>query len=147
MTYPSIPTVINGGTYSDERGRLLFANSLDLSPIKRMYRIEPNTVELRGWQAHKNESKWFTCLSGNFEIFLIKIDDWTSPSKKLYVESFILDSNKSETLFIPGGYANGFRQKEKNSSLLVYSDFTLKESSEDDYRFPIDYWVINLNDE
>jgi dTDP-4-dehydrorhamnose 3,5-epimerase len=41
---------------------------------------------------------------------------------------------------IPGGYANGFKALEDNSRLLAFSNLSLEESRQDDYRFEKNMW-------
>ena len=86
------PTLINGGFFEDQRGKLDFVNDFDLSEIKRMYfttNKELNTF--RGWQGHKVESRWFFCVRGKFEVKLVEIDDWETPSDNLEPKVYILD--------------------------------------------------------
>ena len=63
-------------------------------------------------------------------------------SKKLKAKKIFLSENNPQILFVPKGYANGIMNLEPNSKLLVFSDMTLLESGNDDYRFAYDYWNI-----
>lgn len=142
MTNKSTPHIIKGNQHTDERGTLSFINDFDLSTIKRMYVIQhPSTAIVRAWQGHKIESKHFKCTQGRFLIALIKIDDWATPSEDLPPETFILDSKNTEVLHIPAGYANGFKALEENSELLVFSNLSLEDAKNDDYRFDQELWM------
>ena len=86
------PTVINGGSYSDNRGDVTFNNDFDMSSIKRIYSIKNvNTSLVRAWQGHAIERRWFSVVKGSFEIKLIKIDNWENPTKSLEVFSRIIN--------------------------------------------------------
>ncbi|MDB4505884.1 dTDP-4-dehydrorhamnose 3,5-epimerase family protein [Saprospiraceae bacterium] len=133
--------LIEGGIHSDERGTIAFVNDFDLSKCVRFYRItHPETSIIRAWQGHQKESKWFHCYSGSFLIKLIKIDNWENPSLDLEVKTFELKGAQSQVLYIPSGYASGFKALENNSSLMVFSDMTVEESVADDFRFEKNYW-------
>lgn len=133
--------LIQGDSFRDERGGLNFFNNFNMSEIVRMYEISPSdTSMIRGWQGHKEEKKWFYCNSGSFVVNLVQIDNFDTPSKTIRPEQFVLESKKPSILEISGGYATGFKAGEDNSKLLVFSNFSLKESKNDDFRFPVDYW-------
>ncbi len=139
-----LPPPIEGTGFSDERGKLLFFNSFDMREIVRFYEIAPaDTLTVRAWQAHKDEKKWFYCLRGSFTVHLIKPDNLNNPSKIIGSEKFILDAEKPRILKIPGGYANGFKGMEEGSTLMVFSNFYLDESKEDDFRYPIEQWDVD----
>lgn len=133
--------LIQGANFSDERGGLNFFSDFDMSQIVRMYEISPNdTHTIRGWQAHREEKKWFYCNSGCFVMNLIKVDNFDSPSKTIIPERFILEACNPSVLEISGGYATGFKAQEDNSKLIVFSNFSLEESKNDDFRFPVEMW-------
>ena len=141
-----VPHLIEGGSFTDERGSLRFVNDFDLGNIRRFYIINHDSqAGPRAWQGHKKESKYFFCLKGAFTVFLVRPDDWENPSKNLKPASFTLSAEKNQVLEIPGGYINGFIATSEHSSLLVFSDKTLEESKSDDYRFNSHLWV-NWND-
>jgi len=48
-----IPSITNGNSYSDFRGKLYHNNSFDLTNIKRIYVIENASNFIRRWQGHK----------------------------------------------------------------------------------------------
>ncbi|WP_396601132.1 dTDP-4-dehydrorhamnose 3,5-epimerase family protein [Algibacter sp. R77976] len=134
--------LILGDSFSDDRGILSFCNNFSLKPIVRFYEIAPkDIINIRAWQAHKEESKWFYCTKGAFTVNLVKIDSFENPSDDLEIYTYELNEEKSQILYIPGGYANGFKAKLNNSKLMVFSDFNLNDSKEDDYRFETNKWI------
>lgn len=136
-----MPLIINGGQFSDERGTISYFNDLDLSPVKRMYIIaHTDTSTVRAWQGHKQEHKWFHVLAGSFKMVLIKPDNWEFPSTDLGYQDYNLTDKNNEVLHVPGGYATGFKALEANSRLLVFSNFTVSESQNDDFRFDKNNW-------
>jgi dTDP-4-dehydrorhamnose 3,5-epimerase len=137
-----IHQLISGNIFQDERGSLSFLNDFSLKPIVRLYEIAPiSTNIIRAWQGHKKESKWFYCSQGSFVINLVKLDDFKNPSNDLEVHEIHLKSENPQVLFIPGGYANGFKSTSENSKLMVFSDFDLEASKKDDYRYEQNKWL------
>ena len=137
------PIVINGGRHEDNRGKLIYFNLLDIKSVKRFYSIHIfDTETIRAWQGHKKESKWFYVTAGTFKIVLVKIDDWINPSGNLNTKEFILNINDDKVLIVPGGFATGLKALEKESKLMVFSDFTLEESLNDNFRFDKNLWHI-----
>lgn len=131
---------LQGGSHEDDRGKILFNNSLDLTPAKRMYVIENKDTEIcRAWQGHKIESRWFVATQGSFEIRLVKIDDFENPSDDLEIHTFILKSYSLDSLFAEKGYASSIQALEPESKLVVFSDFHLGEVK-DDYKFDSQKW-------
>ena len=136
-----IPHIVDGGNFTDERGKISFVNDFNFKNIKRFYCITHFKTDLiRAWQGHKIETKYFYVISGSFLISTVKINDWEYPSESLTAVPFILKSTKSQLLKIPGGYANGFRALEKNSKMIIYSNLTLEESTKDMVRFESNKW-------
>lgn len=135
------PEIIQGGNHQDDRGKLTFVNDFNLAEIKRYYIIEhSNTNVIRAWQGHKREQKWFQVISGSFLVAVVKPDNWENPSNDIKIERFILESDNSQVLQIPGGFANGFKALETNSKMIVFSDLTLEEAANDNYRFDSHLW-------
>src|SRR5665213_1133983 len=136
-----VAQIIQGGSFEDSRGKLIFCNDFDLSEVKRFYLIEhPNIDTVRAWQGHQREQKWFFVVEGAFKIVLVQPDHWENPSKKLVTEEFILKSSEPKVLHVPGNYANGFKALEPKSKIMVFSSFTVQESSNDNFRFDKDLW-------
>jgi dTDP-4-dehydrorhamnose 3,5-epimerase-like enzyme len=134
------PNLINGNCHSDDRGFLFYNNDFDASAIKRIYIIENKTTEfVRGWQGHKIEQRWYSCISGKFKIELIQIDNWENPSKDLKINNFEIESEKLDLLYVPNGYISSIQSLEPNSKLLIMADYLLGELN-DEFRFDINYF-------
>lgn len=134
--------LIQGANFADERGGLNFFNDFDMSQITRMYEISPSDTDtIRGWQAHKEEKKWFYCNAGSFIINLIKVDDFDSPLQTVVPERFMLEAKNPSVFEISGGYATAFKAQTKDSKLIVFSNFSLEASKNDDFRFPVETWA------
>ena len=136
--------LIKGKSHSDDRGTVTFNNDFDMTEIKRMYVIKNKNVNIfRAWQAHKIEEKYFKCIRGSVKIMVVKLDNFSSPSRELIPSIFILKSQNNEILKVPGGYANGIQSVEKDSELLVFSNLDLESAKEDQYSFN-HTWESNL---
>jgi dTDP-4-dehydrorhamnose 3,5-epimerase-like enzyme len=139
---PEQPTIIKGGTYSDQRGSMRFVNDFHFKDVKRFYFIKhPDTSVVRAWQGHQFEKKYFYPISGSFVVAWVKIDDFNNPSDDLIPEYHIISAKNSEILSIPKGYANGLKALEPNSELMIFSDMNLEESVNEKIRFPADMWL------
>ena len=128
--------LIQGSTFTDERGNINFFNSFDMAKVARFYEIKPSNIDIiRAWQAHKEELKWFYCHTGVFVVQLVE-----QPSTLLNPKKIVLDAKNPAILEISGGYATGFKAIEENSILQVFSNSSLDESKNDDFRYPIEKW-------
>ncbi|MCA5004096.1 WxcM-like domain-containing protein [Sphingobacterium bovistauri] len=136
---------IEGGIAKDQRGQIRFVNDFDMSLVKRFYIIKNDDLEsIRGWRAHRIEQRWFYVLSGAFSIDIVKIDHWEKVSIDLEVRNETLSSLSNNVLHLSPGYATAFRALEPNSELLVFADYGIEHASEDDYTFPLDYFVNRI---
>lgn len=132
MTEPQISTV---NIHQDERGEIRFCNEFDLLPFQRFYCISSGKEnQIRAWQGHKRERKVFLPLSGKTKIVLVEITDF-STQKVGKITEYMLDFERPELLVVPGGYANGIQFMSHESSIMVFSDLSLQDSKEDDFRF------------
>jgi len=133
---------IQGGIAKDHRGQIRFVNDFDMSLVKRFYIIKNTDLELvRGWRAHRIEQRWFYVLSGKFAVDVVQIDNWSKASTDLVVEKIILDSNENRVLHLSTGYGTAFRALEPDSELLVFSDYGIDNAPNDDYTYPLDYFI------
>ncbi|MDD4374253.1 MAG: dTDP-4-dehydrorhamnose 3,5-epimerase family protein [Bacteroidales bacterium] len=133
--------LIKGNIHIDQRGIVRFVNDFHFENVKRFYTItHPDTNITRAWQGHKLETKYFYVTKGSFLINWIKIDNWQQPSKDLETNTHTLSDSESEILIIPPGHVNGFKALEPDSTMIVFSDMSLEESKEDDYRFDLAYF-------
>jgi dTDP-4-dehydrorhamnose 3,5-epimerase len=134
--------LIEGGSFADARGSLLFVNDFNFKSVKRFYQIvHPDTSIVRAWQGHKIEHKYFYVAQGSFVIATVRIDDFTNPSLTLQAKETILTTEKPAILSVPPGFANGIKALSSNSILMVYSNLTLIESEHDGYRFDSSLWL------
>lgn len=137
-----LPKIIKGNSFTDIRGTIYFNNSFDTREIKRMYIIQNSSVNIiRGWQGHKVEQRWFSALQGEFEIHLIEVDNWETPSKDLQSIKYNLSSDKMNILRVPPGFISSIRSKEPASKLLAMSNYGIGEIK-DEYRYEINYFNL-----
>lgn len=132
-----LPNIITGNHHKDTRGSLKYNNSFNLAQIKRMYVIEnANSQIIRGWQGHKIEQRWFSVITGKFQIKLLKVDDWENPSENLKPVCFVLNAENLDILHVPSGFISCIQAKVENSKLIVFSDYFLGEI-DDDFKFEL----------
>lgn len=125
----------------DDRGELMFCNNFDMSKIKRFYHISNfSTPFVRAWHGHKIEDKYILITKGSALAAAVEIDDWNKPSKSLEIKTFILNDKRPKLLFIPGGFAHGYKTLLPDTRIIVFSTVTLSESIKDDYRYEAYYW-------
>lgn len=137
--------LLEGKKYQDERGIITYNNDFDTSQIKRIYTIENQSTEfVRGWQGHKIEQRWFACMKGSFEISVIKVDNFTQPSKDLTIQKYLLTDEVLTYLHIPAGCITAIQAKSEKSKLMVLADYGLGELA-DEYRFDLNYFDKNLS--
>jgi len=135
------PALIPGGVSADDRGRVFFANEVDLSACRRLYLVENFAAgTVRAWHAHHHERKWVMAVSGAALACCVEIDDWESPSADAEVHRFVLDAGNPSVLAVPAGYANGAMSLAPETKLLYLSDAPLEASLDDDVRFPSRHW-------
>lgn len=134
------PFIIEGNRSTDERGSIYFNNNFNALEVKRIYFIENHSLDfIRGWQGHKIEQRWFVCVSGSFEIRVIRLDNWENPSVYNTINIFQLNAEKSNVLYVPSGYVTSIQALEIGSKLMAMSDYLLGELK-DEYRFEYNYF-------
>jgi len=130
------PTIIKGGLATDDRGVLRFINDFSFDGVKRFYQIENHEQGfIRAWHGHKKEAKYFYVAKGAILIGAVNLE-----TNELF--KFILTSENPSVLFIPAGFANGFKNLKTDTIIHVFSTTTLQESLDDDYRFEYNKWNI-----
>ena len=135
------PFIINGDLSVDDRGELAFVNQFNMELVKRFYVVSNHKQGfIRAWHAHKIESKYVFIVNGTALISTVEIDDWENPSSELIVDKFVLTAKKPAILYIPSGYANGFKTLSTNTKIMFFSTSTLKDSIDDDYRYDAYKW-------
>ena len=133
--------VYQGDVAVDDRGSLSFVNDFDFSGVKRFYQVKNlDTKTVRAWHGHLKEGKYVYVVSGSIIFGYLKLDKFDNPDWHLEPERLILFAKKPQVVYVPGGYVNGFRALEIGTKVMFFSTSTLKESHNDDYRFPYDYW-------
>jgi dTDP-4-dehydrorhamnose 3,5-epimerase-like enzyme len=138
---PSEVTFLEGGLATDERGAVSFVNEFPFTQFKRFYSIQNHKPGfVRAWHGHKHEYKAYYVSAGEVVVGVVKIDDWENPSVNLPVHTQVMSSEKPGILFIPGGHANGFMSLTERAQVLLFSNFTLQQSLEDDIRFEPYLW-------
>jgi len=139
-------STITGGLAEDHRGQIRFVNDFDMTQVKRFYIIKNKDTELiRGWRAHRIEQRWFYVLSGAFSVDLVRIDDWENTSPELPMEKRILRALDKQVLHVPVGYGTAFQALEPESELLVFADYGIDHTPNDDHTWPLDYFVLRTS--
>lgn len=127
---------IEGALFADDRGFLRFVNDFDFSDVKRFYQVENHKQGfVRAWHGHMKEAKYIYVSKGSALVGIVDL-------KTNKVDKFTLTSQKPTILYVPPGYANGFKTLEQNTIIMFFSTSSLEESKGDDYRFEWDKWNI-----
>ena len=135
------PFLIKGDLSVDDRGELMFVNQFNMELVKRFYVVSNHKQGfIRAWHAHKFESKYVFIVNGTALISTVQIDDWNNPSSDLAIDKFVLTAKKPSILYIPNGYANGFKTLSSDTKIIFFSTSTLGDSIDDDYRFDAYKW-------
>lgn len=109
-----------------------------MSSVKRMYVTTNKTTErVRAWMAHRVESRWLSCSFGAFEVQIIPVIDWEKPVASERRLTFTLTFETPQVLYIPPGYAIGFKASVEKSIMLIFSDYSMGEI-EDNYKFSVE---------
>lgn len=139
---------IAGGVSVDDRGSVRYANDFKFENVKRFYQVENHRSGfIRAWHGHKNEGKYVYVAKGSALIAAVPLDTMFQLKEKQFVGSpeifkTVLSSTNPKILFIPAGYANGFKSLESRTIIQFFSTSTLEESLNDDYRF--DYDLVDV---
>jgi len=141
MKKDNCPQLIKGDIAVDDRGKLSFVNDFNFKGVKRFYIVENHQTNFtRAWHAHKKEAKYVIVLKGSAIVAAVKIDNWKKPSKKQKVFRYVLSEDKPSVLYIPNGYANGFKSLTSDLKIMYLSTSTIEESKGDDIRYSADYF-------
>ncbi len=135
------PRLIEGGLAVDDRGSLAFVNEFAFDGVKRFYIVSNHRSGfVRAWHGHRREAKYVLALSGAAILGVVPIDNWDNPARDLPVQRYVLAEYKPALLYIPAGYANGFKTLKPETRLLFLSTAMLEESRGDDLRYDAYYW-------
>lgn len=135
------PKIVKGNIFVDDRGLLTCVNGFDMVNIRRFYIVQNHRQGfIRGFHAHKLESKYAIVLQGSVLVCVVRITNWKKPSQKEKIHKFVLNHTIPCILYIPAGYANAFMSLTQNAEIMFFSTSTPNENKQDDYRFPAHYW-------
>jgi dTDP-4-dehydrorhamnose 3,5-epimerase len=130
------PRITPGGVAVDDRGSVRFVNDFNFQDVKRFYKVQNHRRDfIRAWHGHQHEAKYVYVASGSALVGAANME--TNE-----VNKFVLSSQSPKVLFIPAGYANGFKTLEENTIILFFSTSDLNSSLNDDIRFEYDKWNI-----
>lgn len=135
-----IPKLIKGESHCDERGTIDFYNCFNMEEVRRFYCIKQSTSIIRAWRGHQIEQRWFYVSKGCFEVKLIKIDNWESPSRALVPLVFTLSVGENSILHVPKGYASSLEALVDDSELIIFADYEIGHAKNDNHLYPIDYF-------
>lgn len=138
----SKPFLVDGGSTIDDRGIVSFMNDPQFSAIKRFYVVENfSTDTVRAFHGHLKEEKYVYVVSGSALVVLSEIVQHGNDEPLLKdTHKFVLSAKRPQILYIPAGYANGFRCLEQDTKVMFFSTSTLEESKNDDFRFSYAFW-------
>jgi dTDP-4-dehydrorhamnose 3,5-epimerase-like enzyme len=137
--------VLNGAVAVDDRGSVRFVNDFNFEGVKRFYQVENHRQGfIRAWHGHKKEGKYVWVASGSALVGAVSLDCGEIPDnlKNNIPQKYILSSSSPKILWIPPGYANGFKSLEDNTKIIFFSTATMDEAKTDDIRYPYDLWNI-----
>lgn len=130
------PHIIPGGVAVDDRGSVRFVNDFNFNNVKRFYQVQNHRQGfIRAWHGHNYEAKYAYVVSGSALVGAVNM-------KTNEVYKYTLSSQSPKVLYIPAGFANGFKTLEENTIILFFSTSELSASLNDDIRFPYDEWNI-----
>jgi dTDP-4-dehydrorhamnose 3,5-epimerase len=138
--------LIIGGVSVDDRGSVRFVNDFDFNEVKRFYQVDNHRQGfIRAWHGHLHEGKYAYVAKGSALVGAVEMDspdDLSHYPTHGEVSKHILSSQSPKVLWIPPGYANGFMTLTEDAIIQFFSTSSLKESLDDDIRFPYDKWDI-----
>lgn len=127
---------LEGNIFADDRGFLRFVNDFNFENVKRFYQVENHKKDfIRAWHGHKKEGKYVYVVKGTALIGAVDLETEN-------ISKFILSSQKPSILYIPPGFANGFKNLEDDTIMMFFSTSTIEESKGDDIRFEWNKWNI-----
>lgn len=140
MESNNIPQIINGGSHTNHRGTISFVNDFKFDGVNRFYSIHhPDTSIVRAWQGHTQESKYYYPVNGSWIIAWVKME-FDKPEEEWKVEYVKMYSKDSNLIFLPPGYANGFKALEEDSVIIGFSAPGVEEEKEI-LRWDADRWL------
>ena len=142
----SSPQIISGGIAVDDRGSVRFVNDFNFEGVKRFYQVENHKGgHIRAWHGHRREGKYVYVAKGSALIGAVNLPCEDDPEYQIIlpeITKFVLSSQTPKVLWIPPGYLNGSMTLEEDTIIQYFSTSSLKESLDDDVRFPYNKWDI-----
>lgn len=137
----SVPELIQGGKFVDDRGPLSFVNEFDFEGVKRFYQVENHRSGfIRAWHGHNIEGKYVYVPKGAALVMALPLV--LAPQLVLLNRDVLtrvtLSSDTPKVLWIPPGYYNGFMNLTEDTVVQFFSTTTMEESRGDDYRLEWD---------
>lgn len=124
----------------DDRGQLEFINTVSLEPVKRFYIVENHVPGfVRAWHGHAREGKFAMLLRGSALLIAapLALFDAESPlGNEAAVDRVAMTWRPRTLIWIPPGYAHGFKLLTSDAQIMFFSTATLEESKQDDIRYP-----------
>lgn len=125
-----IPQIIPGASHTDHRGTISFVNDFKFEGVNRFYTIHhPNTSIIRAWQGHTQDSKYYYPVKGSWVVAWVKMD-FEIPEEDWKVDFIKLKATDNKIVFLPPGYANGFKALEKDSIIIGFNASGKEEEKE-----------------
>lgn len=119
---------MQGGSHIDDRGRIAFVNNFDFEGVRQFYTIHHHDTSIvRAWQGHIQEAKYYYPVKGIWLIKWVKLD-FTISESSWKTEYIVLKAEENRMLFLPPGYANGFKALEKDA---IITGFTVPGKEEE----------------
>lgn len=141
MSLPDDVQLLRGGRATDDRGSVSFINDFGFEGVKRFYMVENHQQGfIRAWHAHKREGKYALVVQGAALVCGVRVDDWEQPSRNLELHRHVLSAGNPSALYLPPGFANGFKSLSSDLKIIFFSTSTLEESMGDDIRYDARHW-------
>jgi len=111
-------------------------------PWKRVYLVSSwNRGTIRGLHGHEHETKGYFVLSGVARFVSISFKDYDrSPSRSEIMRRITVSNREPWFLTFSPKIWHGWMAVEDRTTLIGFSDKTLKESEADDKRLPAERW-------
>ncbi len=135
--------LIEGRKIIDDRGALSCVNGFDFKGVKRAYMVENHDSHFtRAWHGHKLEGKYVQVVSGSAIVAAVPLKAFDKHMTPVFdfPDRYILASDVPSVLWIPPGYANGFKNLIADTKIMFYSTCSFEEAKGDDYRWPCTYF-------
>ena len=117
----ALPQIISGSSHTDHRGTISFVNDFKFEGVNRFYTIHhPDTSIIRAWQGHTQESKYYYPVKGSWIFSWVNMV-FDKPEEEWQVDYIKLKAEDNKIVFLPYGYANGFKALEKDSIIIGFS--------------------------